>query len=171
MLVVRHVLPVVVAALSLAGIVPGAGQAAFPAPPEIPKPAVMPGPNHSAAAGPATQAAPSTTTLQTKTAPRTPVASSLGPSSSSSRSGIRASPAAAVPAPASGPAENAPKIVRLYRGPGRFDEKLAGQLKLALQKAFGTEPASKSQPGNSPGSPAGADSGPGKIAQNTIKVN
>jgi hypothetical protein len=58
------------------------------------------------------------------------------------------------------------RIVRLYRGPGRFDEKLAGQLKLALQKAFGPEPDSKNQSGDHPGSPAGPEAGPAKVAQN-----
>jgi hypothetical protein len=165
----RQAFPVV-AAILLAGIVPGAGQAAFPAPAEAPKPPVMPGQNNPAAAGPAKPgAAPSSSTLQTKTAPRTPTASSLGSSSSPSAAG--ASAAASVAAPASAPAENAVKIVRLYRGPGRFDEKLAGQLKLALQKAFSTEPDSKNQPGDGPASPPGSGTGQGKIAQNNVKVN
>lgn len=170
MLVFRHGFSAV-AALFFAGIVPGAGQAAFPALPEAPQPAVLPGSNNSAAAGPTKQAPSSTTALQTKTAPRTPAASSLGSSSSFSRAGTGAPAAAPAPAPATSPAGNASKIVRLYRGPGRFDETLAGQLKLALEKAYGTEPALKGQPGNGPGSPAGAGTGPGKIAQNTIKVN
>jgi hypothetical protein len=157
-------------ALLLAGIVPGAGQAAFPASPEAPKPPTVPGQNNPATAGPAKPgASPLSSTLQTKTAPRTPTVS--GPGSSSSRSAAGAPAAASVAAPASIPAETGARIVRLYRGPGRFDEKLASQLKLALQKAFGTEPDSKSQPGGGPGSPAGSETGQGKIAQNNAKVN
>lgn len=163
MLVFRHVFPVVVA-LVLAGIMPGAGQAAFPSVPETPKPAVMPGQNPAATSS-VRQAPSSISTLQTKTAPRTPTAFNPGPSSSSSRTVTGA------PATTSSSTGNAVRIVRLYRGPGRFDEKLASQLKLALQKAFGTEPDAKSQPGNGPVSPAGPDAGQGKIAQNTTKVN
>jgi hypothetical protein len=161
----RQAFPVV-AAILLAGIVPGAGQAAFPAPPQAPKPPAMPAQNNSAATGPAKPGAAPSSTLQTKTAPRTPTVSSMG--SSSSPSTAAASAAAPLPAPASTPAENAVKLVRLYRGPGRFDEKLAGQLTLALQKAFSTEPDSKNQPGDGPGSPAGSDTGQGKIAQNSV---
>lgn len=169
MWIFRQAFLVVVVALLLAGIVPGAGQAAFPAPPDAPRPPVMPGQNPAATSPAKPGAAPSATTLQTKPAPRTPTASSLGSSSSPSAAGAPA--AALVPAPASTPAGNAIKIVRLYRGPGRFDEKLAGQLKLALQKAFSTEPDSKSQPGDGLNSPAGPETGQGKIAQNNIKVN
>jgi hypothetical protein len=62
------------------------------------------------------------------------------------------------------------RIVRLYRGCGRFDEKLAGQLKLALQKAFGPEPDSKNQSGDHLASPAGPEAGPAKVAQNNVEV-
>jgi hypothetical protein len=172
MLVVRHVFPVTAALLLLlllVGIVPGAGQAAFPAPAEAPKPPAMPGQNHPATASLTKPGATPSSTLQTKKAPRTPTASSLGLSSSPATAGTSA--AVPLPAPASTPAGNATKIVRLYRGPGHFDEKLARQLKLALQKAFGTEPDSKNQPGDGPDSPAGTGTGPGKFAQASVKAD
>ncbi|MBV8900993.1 MAG: hypothetical protein JOY92_12875 [Verrucomicrobia bacterium] len=170
MLVLRHVFPVVAALLLLlAGVVPGTGQAAFPAPAEAPKPPALPGQNNPAAAGPAKPGAAPSSTLQTKKAPRTPTASSLGLPSSPTTAGTSA--AAPQAAPASTPAGNATKIVRLYRGPGHFDEKLAGQLKLALQEAFDTEPDSKNQPADGPGSPAGTGTGPGKIAQASVKAD
>jgi hypothetical protein len=128
----------------------------------------MPGQNPAAASGPARPTAPTASTLQTKTAPRTPTAAGLG-SSSSSQPAVKASATTLPAAPASVPAENAIKIVRIYHGPGRFDEKLAGQLKLALQKAFGTEPDSQNPPGTGPGSPAGSEAGQPRIAQNKAK--
>jgi hypothetical protein len=161
MTISRQAFPLV-AAILFAGIASGAGQAAFPVPAEPPKPPVTPGQNPAGTA-PAKPAAASSSTLQTKTAPRTPTASSLSPSSQPVAGPTAAAPS---PAPASIVGENAVRIIRLYRGPGRFDEKLAGQLKLALQKAFGPEPDSKSQPGDHPGSPAGPEGSPAKIAQN-----
>lgn len=168
----RQAFPLVAATIMmmlLAGIVPGAGQAAFPVPAEVPKAPVMPGQNPAATRPAKPAAAPSSSTLQTKTAPRTPTASGLGPSSQPAARATAAAPSS--PAPASTPAENTVKIVRLYRGPGRFDEKLAGQLKLALQRAFGTEPDSKDQSGDHLGSPAGSGAGQAKVAQNNVKVN
>lgn len=159
----RHALLLVAAVLLLlAGIVPGAGQAALPAPAEAPRPPAMPGQN-PVTVGPAKPGASPSSTLQTKTAPRTPTASGLGPSSP---------PATGRASPAPAPAENAVRIVRLYRGPGRFDEKLAGQLRLALQKAFNTEePDSKNQHAAGSGSPAGPEPAPGRIAQNHPKAD
>lgn len=166
---VRQFFPVAVA-LFLAGIVPGAGQAAFPAPAQAPQPPAMPEQNNPAAAGPAKPGAAPSSTLQTKKAPRTPTAASLGSPAAPPAVGTTA--AVSLLAPTFTPAGNAAKIIRVYRGPGHFDEKLAGQLKLALQQAFGAEPDSKNQPGDGPGSPTGAGTGPGRIARNnSVKVH
>jgi hypothetical protein len=169
MTISRQAFPLV-AAILFAGIASGAGQAAFPVPAEPPKAPITPGQNPAGTA-PAKPAAASSSTLQTKTAPRTPTAAGLGLSSQPAARATAAAPPSPAPASTSTTVENTVRIVRLYRGPGRFDEKLASQLKFSLQKAFGTEPDSKNQAGDHPGSPAGPESGQPKIAQNNVKIN